>query len=366
MYNLYPRYQRQIILPEIGEAGQQKIAAAKVLVIGTGGLGCPALQYLAAAGIGAIGIVDDDIVSISNLHRQILFETNDVGLQKAAVASVKLSKLNPEISIKPFAVRITTDNAFSLIDDYDIVLDCTDNFASRYLINDACVLLKKPLVFGAISKFDGQVAIFNIKDNETEYPINYRDLFPQPPKADEIKNCAEAGVLGVLPGTIGTLMANETIKIITGIGIRLINKMLLLNLLNYQSNIFNIIHNSAAALLIPKNKDEFIKTDYAYLCGERKDFIIDKKQMKALIAKENILIVDVRELGEKPDITGFHTMQVPLSILADNFDKFDRETLILFCQSGARSLEAAMLLFDKFGTSKQIYSLQNGVSDLVN
>ena len=219
----YERYQRQILLKEFGIDAQQKLLQAKVLVIGAGGLGCPALQYLVAAGIGTIGIVDDDIVSLNNLHRQVLYTVNDIGLSKAEVAAEKLKALNDEINIISYNERLTNKNALALLMNMILLVDGTDNFSSRYMINDACVLLNKPLVYGAISKFEGQVAVFNIKDEIQIRAINYRDLFPTPPKDDEVLNCAEAGVLGVLPGIIGTMQANETIKLITGIGKPLIN-----------------------------------------------------------------------------------------------------------------------------------------------
>src|SRR6476620_5750655 len=184
----YERYQRQMALKNFGEGGQQKLLQAKVLVIGAGGLGCPALQYLAAAGIGNIGIVDDDSVSLSNLHRQILYSVRDIGFLKAERAAEKLREMNPEISIISYAGRLTTQNAFSIMDGYDIIVDGTDNFSSRYMINDACVLLNKPLVYGAVSQYEGQVAIFNVKKNKTEETVNYRDLFPHPPGENEVLN----------------------------------------------------------------------------------------------------------------------------------------------------------------------------------
>jgi len=231
----YERYHHQMILKDFGEAGQQKLLQAKVLVIGAGGLGCPALQYLTAAGIGTIGIVDDDVVTLSNLHRQILYSTSDIGFLKAEKAAEKLRQLNPEISIIVYSERLTTQNALSIMKAYDVIIDGTDNFSTRYMINDACVLLQKPLVYGAVSQYEGQVAIFNYKKENLYEGVNYRDLFPYPPKDTEVLNCAEAGVLGILPGIIGTMQANETIKLITGIGKPLINRMLTFNALNNQT-----------------------------------------------------------------------------------------------------------------------------------
>jgi len=199
---LYERYQRQIILPDFGQEGQQKLLKAKILVIGAGGLGCPVLQYLAAAGVGTIGIVDDDVVAINNLHRQVLYSADDLGLSKAKRAAQILDQLNPGIRIIPYSERLTAQNALILFDEFDTIIDCTDNFSTRYMINDACVLMNKPLVYGAISRFEGQVAVFNFMRNGSDEAVNYRDLFPNPPREDEVLNCAEAGVLDHWPGSL--------------------------------------------------------------------------------------------------------------------------------------------------------------------
>src|SRR6187551_2266018 len=261
---LYERYHRQIILPEFGEEGQQKLIFAKVLVIGAGGLGCPALQYLTAAVIGTIGIVDDDTVALNNLHRQVLYSVNDIGSSKAERATQILQQLNPEIKIISYNERLTTQNALMIFDNFDIIIDGTDNFSTRYMINDACVLLNKPLVYGAISQFEGQVSVFK---NKNVNDVNYRDIFPDPPKDGEVLNCAEAGVLGVLPGIIGTMMANETIKMITGIGEPLIDQLFTYNALNNQVYILKLSARQETRSLIPKNKQEFLKTDYEWLCA---------------------------------------------------------------------------------------------------
>ena len=257
----YERYQRQIILKQFGEAGQQKLQQAKVLVVGAGGLGCPALQYLVAAGVGNIGIVDGDVVSLSNLHRQPLYTTFDIGFSKAEKAKHSLSKLNPEIFITAYNQRLTPQNALTILSAYDIILDATDNFASRYLINDACVMLNKILVFGAVSQFEGQVAVFNCIGKNGTAPVNYRDLFPTPPKDDEVLNCAEAGVLGVLPGIIGTMQANETIKLITGLGKPLINSLLTYNALHNSMYDVLLTAQPGTRQLIPATAHDFEQTD---------------------------------------------------------------------------------------------------------
>ncbi len=359
----YERYQRQVILKEFGEAGQQKLLDAKVLLIGAGGLGCPALQYLAATGAGTIGIIDDDVVVVSNLHRQVLFSTNDIGLSKAERAKDVLQKLNPGINIIAYNKRLTTENALNMIAAYEIIIDGTDNFATRYMINDACVLLGKPLVYGAISQFEGQVAIFNYVQSNGTASVNYRDLFPQPPKDGEVQNCAEAGVLGVLPGIIGTMMANETIKLITGIGQPLINRLLTYNTLNNQLYVMTIPARAETRLLIPENETSFLQTNYDWLCSNASRFEIDAVLFNQMLNDESVEIIDVREQGEIPVITEFTHERISMTKLGERMDSIKSDTVILFCQSGKRSLQAAQLLFDRVGTSKKIYSLKNGITN---
>ena len=361
--NLYERYHRQVILPEFGEEGQQKLLEAKILVIGAGGLGCPALQYLAAAGVGTIGIVDDDVVALNNLHRQVLYSVNDIGLSKAKRAAHILQQLNPEIKIISYNQRLATQNALTLINDFDIIIDGTDNFSTRYMINDACVLLNKPLVYGAISQFEGQVSVFNPQPLKgSNEAVNYRDLFPDPPKDGEVLNCAEAGVLGVLPGIIGTMMANETIKLITGIGEPLINQLLTYNALNNETYRLNLSARKETRSLIPKNETEFLKTDYNWLCSSpisNAEINIDK--FNSLIEKGNVDVVDVRELHELPEAHEFPNIRIPLAQIADSTSLLKADTVIAFCQSGKRSLQAAKILSGIFGNSKRVYSLHGGI-----
>lgn len=358
----YERYQRQIILKEFGEAGQQKLSVSKVLVVGAGGLGCPALQYLAAAGVGNIGIVDDDVVSLTNLHRQPLYATFDIGFSKAEKAKHTLARLNPDIHIIAFNERLTTKNALAIIGGYDIVVDGTDNFASRYLINDACVLLRKPLVYGAVSQFEGQVAIFNYQNKNGDVPVNYRDLFPQPPKDGEVLNCAEAGVLGVLPGIIGTMQANETIKLITGVGTPLINALLTFNALSNRAYEIAVTAKTETRLLIPATSIEFEQMDYEWLCTSVKHpFEIEVAAFDYLRYTNVIDIIDVREPGELPIPVGLKYTQIPLSQFKEKITTITGDEVIVFCQSGKRSLQAAQWLFDTFGESKKIYSLRGGI-----
>lgn len=356
----YERYQRQILLKGFGIEAQQKLLQSKVLVIGAGGLCCPALQYLVGAGVGKIGIVDNDIVSITNLHRQVLYGVDDIGFSKAEVAAKRLRTLNDEIAISFFNERMTNENALSIIKSYDIVIDGTDNFSTRYLINDACVLLRKPLVYGAISQYEGQVAVFNLNDNKRS--ANYRDLFPEPPKDDEVLNCAEAGVLGVLPGIIGSMMVNETIKLITGIGKPLINSLLTYNALDNSSYEFNLFLNKDAQMQIPKDEDAFLKMDYDWLCASKVDdeLEIDCQQFDLMIDGENTLIIDVREKDEQPFVNEFKHVNISLSDLIDVKNELKNDTVVVFCQSGKRSLLAAKMLNDIY-SDKSVYSLKGGI-----
>ncbi|MEO7768068.1 MAG: HesA/MoeB/ThiF family protein [Ferruginibacter sp.] len=363
----YERYQRQVILKEFGEAGQQKLLHSKVLVIGAGGLGCATLQYLAAAGVGNIGIVDDDVVSITNLHRQVLYDTLDIGFSKADKATHRLVRMNPDIHVTAHNNRLTTQNALDIITLYDVVIDATDNFASRYLINDACVLLNKPLVYGAVSQFEGQVAVFNCSDSNGRRSVNYRDLFPNPPTEGEVLNCAEAGVLGVLPGIIGTMQANETIKLITGMGKLLINSILTYNALNNQLYEIAIPERAEGRLLIPSTMEAFKQMDYEWLCSSgNHQFEIDAAGFDDLLLTGSAEIIDVRETHELPLLTEFDYQQIPLSQLKDKMATIQSDTVILFCQSGKRSLQAAQWLFDNFGESKKIFSLQGGIIHWLN
>ena len=361
-----PRYQRQISLREFGEHGQKKLHDANVLVIGAGGLGCPALQYLVAAGIGTIGIADHDTVSISNLHRQVLYSTDDIGLSKALRAADILGLLNPEVEITAYNYLLTSTNALGLIAQFDIILDGTDNFASRYMINDACVILGKTLVYGAISRFEGQVAIFNGKGGNTQTSANYRDLFPQHPADGEIQNCEEAGVLGVLPGIIGSMMANETIKLITGIGDPLLNRLITYNSLNNQLYEIEIAAGADTRSLIPADADEFKQTDYDWLCSGISVPQIDHSTFTKMLTQSDISVIDVRETNEFPIIKEFEHVNIPISLFSEKLSDIKGDTVILFCQSGKRSANAAKILSEYYGNSKKIYSLKEGIINWKN
>lgn len=354
------RYERQISLKEFGEKGQQKLKAAKVFVAGVGGLGCPALLYLTAAGVGSIGFADGDVVSLSNLHRQVLFSMEDVGKPKVLSAEKKLRQLNPDIKIISYTVHLTNLNILDIIKDYDIIIDGTDNFAAKYLLNDACVLLDKPLIYGSVSKFEGQLAILNV--SEKNIKCNFRDLFPSPP-TDEIRNCSEDGVLGVLTGIMGTMQANEAIKLITGIGQPLINKLMIYNSLNSQTYTIDLSENKGTYDM-PLNEEEFKKLNYNWICADTKNpEIIDVTIFRQLLTENNIVFIDVRENDEKPDVE-FHHKRIPLSTFESEVKSLGENEIVLFCQTGRRSLEAAQILFKKNDKIKKIYSLKNGIVSL--
>ena len=346
------------MLKQFGEEGQRKLLRASVLVVGAGGLGCPALQYLVAAGIGKIGVVDDDLVSLHNLHRQILFTTKDVGLRKVDAAAKRLREMNPEVEIVSHPFRLTNRNALNLLADYDLVVDATDNFSTRYLINDACVLLHKPFVYGAVSQFEGQVSVFNAGENG----VNYRDLFPQPPEPGSVLNCADAGVLGVLPGLIGTMQATEVIKLVAGLGNLLMNQLFTYNALTNESFVFTLSKNEEVKASVPESFDAFERFDYDWLCNaSAATEEIDAASFDAMRQTKNVLVIDVREEGEQPAVSEFSHAKIPLSVLKTGVRKIDGGTVVLFCQSGKRSLEAARIMSTSFGATKKIYSLKGGI-----
>jgi molybdopterin/thiamine biosynthesis adenylyltransferase/rhodanese-related sulfurtransferase len=305
-------------------------------------------------------------VALNNLHRQVLYSVNDIGLSKAERAASVLQGLNPDINIIPFNQRLTVENALEIMQSFDIIIDGTDNFATRYMINDACVLLNKPLVYGAISQFEGQTAIFSPDPLKgSSGGVNYRDLFPQPPKDDEVLNCAEAGVLGVLPGIIGTMMANETIKLITGIGQPLINRLLTYNALNNQVFELKLTAREETRSLIPASETLFKQMNYEWLCASSPEsFEIDVDIFDELLENENIDIIDVRETNELPVVNEFYTRKIPLGQIEKSVESIKSDNdVVVFCQSGKRSRQAAILLSGIFGTTKKIYSLKGGIEN---
>ena len=357
----YERYHRQMILKGFGEAGQQKLAGAKVLVIGAGGLGCPALLYLAAAGVGVLGVMDDDVVALHNLHRQPVYQMEDIGKPKAQRVTAFLQQLNPDILVIPYTERLTSAIALEIINRFDIIIDGTDNFSSRYLINDACVLLNKPLVSGAVSQYEGQLSIFNAP-RKGEEAVNYRDLFPEPPAAGEVLSCAEAGVLGVLPGIIGTMQAAETIKLITGIGRPLVNRLYIFNALNNQGYEMIIQKRKGSGSFIPSSAEIFTQTDYEWLCDHSANpFDISVEDFDIWLKSGKARVIDVREFGEEPAASEFDHEHIPLSQLRANFKMDGADTVLFFCQSGIRSAQAARWMTDTYGNEKIVYSLRGGI-----
>lgn len=371
MTNLTPeefkRYNRHLVLQEFGLASQLKLKEANVLVVGAGGLGSPALLYLTAAGVGNLGIADFDTIDISNLQRQILFTSTDVGKNKATTAVEHLRKLNPHIQLKSYTDRVTSKNALALIQDYDIVLDGTDNLSTRYLLNDACVLLNKPLVYGSILKFEGQLAVLNLRMSDGSYSSNYRDLFPIPPVPTAVQSCEQAGVLGVVPGIIGTLQANEVIKIITGKGEPLANKLLLFESDTLQQTIITIANRntrSAIKHLIdsdefcgsPLKKIESLNTNQLHTMKE-----VTVQELKQLIdSKADFQLIDVREPHEF-DICNLNGELIPQGDIPASVDKISKDKqVVIHCRSGARSGNMVQWLEKNHGFTN-LYNLKGGI-----
>jgi len=357
------RYSRHILLTEIGEQGQEKISASSVLMIGAGGLGCPVLQYLAAAGVGKIGIIDDDRVDESNLQRQVLYGVSDVGTYKVVAAQKRLQDLNPLISIDIYPERLTTDNALELFEGYDVIVDGTDNFATRYLVNDACVLAEKPLVYGSIYKFEGQVAVFNYQAGPS-----YRCLFPEPPAPGSVPSCSQIGVLGVLPGLIGTHQANETLKIILGIGEVLSGKLLVLNAMDSSSVVLNVQRNQQQVDRVLNQRDQFLTTNYDQFCNGSNDDIeeITVDQLMERMATEQLQLIDVREPSEQPKLDQPNVLNYPLGELSQHAHKIDRnKPTVVFCQRGGRSIKAIKELKKEYGFNNLV-SLAGGIEALKN
>ena len=326
------QYDRHLILDEIGQKGQLKLKQAKVLVIGSGGLGCPILQYLTAAGVGTIGVIDNDTIAQSNLQRQILYTYADVGKLKVEIATKRLSQLNPFITFETHLERLTVDNAISLFSKYDIVVDGSDNFPTRYLVNDAAVLTNKPVVFGSIFKFEGQVSVFNYQNGPT-----YRCLYPNAPNPNEVPNCSEIGVLGVLPGIIGGFQANEVIKIICNIGNVLSGKLLTYNTLSMTQLMLNFKKNTSINITD-------LEPNYDAICGITPDNhkSITLEQLEQHPERYNLL--DVRETEERAlyNIGGQH---IPLGELTTKIDEvFTNKGLVVYCKSGVRSKKAIQIL----------------------
>jgi len=358
------RYNRHIIIPGFGIEAQQKLKAAKVLVVGSGGLGSPVLLYLAAAGVGTIGIVDFDVVDDSNLQRQVLFGVDEVGKPKVEAAKRRLEALNPHINIRLYNTQLTSANALDIIRDYDVVADGTDNFPTRYLVNDACVLLNKPNVYASIFQFEGQVSVFNYTPDGGELGPNYRDLYPTPPPPGLVPSCAEGGVLGVLPGIIGSLQASEVIKVITGVGETLSGRFFIFDALSFETRTFRI-KRSVDNPVNGANPTITKLIDYEQFCGVK----AVEKPVKEITARElydlqvrgeDIQVIDVREPNEYA-IVNIGAELIPLATVSDQAFAIDRtKKVIVHCKMGGRSAKAIRELEEKFGFDN-LYNLKGGI-----
>jgi len=338
------RYSRQILLSELDKEGQQKLKDRSVLVIGAGGLGSPALYYLTAAGVGRIGIVDFDVVDVSNLQRQILFTNEDVGKPKVETAQKRLEKLNPLVKIEVHKCILNSQNAMNIIANYDVVIDGSDNLPTRYLVNDACVLLKKTLIYGAIFQFEGQVSVFNELQNDGSRGPNYRDLFPEPPPPEMVPSCSVGGVLGVLPGIIGSMQANEAIKILAGIGTSLSGRLLLFDSLDFTTRFLNLKPNPDNPLS-GKNPTQHALIDYEEFCNPTRQHASVKEitavELKKMMGDSTVFqLIDVREPKEV-ELVSMGGTNIPLNDIEKNSSLIKRDIpVVIHCKSGARSLLA--------------------------
>ena len=337
------RYSRQIVIPQIQESGQERIRNAKVLCIGAGGLGSPALMYLAAAGVGTIGIVDFDTVDETNLHRQVLFGQSDIGKKKVDVAKSKIEESNPLVTVTTYPVRINPSNVLEIMAGYDIVIDATDNFATRYLINDAAVLLNKPYVWGSVNRFDGQAAVF-----WSSLGPCYRCLHPEPPVPGTVQNCADAGVLGVLCASIASIQVNEVIKAITGIGELQIGKLMIYEALEAEHSKIDI-HKNPLCVICGENPTQVsLLENYESFCGVASAPEISVEDLKKkFAANDDFILIDVREPDE------FASSRIPGSVLIPKAHFFDATALdllprdkeiILHCRSGVRSAHCLAII----------------------
>jgi adenylyltransferase/sulfurtransferase len=357
------RYSRHLIMPEVGMEGQLKLKNAKVLLIGTGGLGAPLGLYLAAAGVGKLGLVDFDVVDFTNLQRQVTFGTSDVGKPKSHAAQERLSNLNPNIQVQAFETKLTSENALELFSDFDIIVDGTDNFPTRYLVNDACILLGKPNVYGSIFRFEGQVTVFGTPGGPC-----YRCLYPEPPPAGLVPSCAEGGVLGVLPGIVGSIQAMETIKLILRCGDRLAGRLLLFDALGMKFREFKLRKNPGCPICGDERTINKL-IDYYEFCGVRGEEApasdlhvpeITPRQFKARLDRgDDLFVLDVREPHEY-QICNLQGHLIPLGELPRRVHELDSSReIVAHCRSGKRSAEAVDFL--RKAGFKKILNLKGGI-----
>ena len=339
------RYHRQLILPQIGLEGQMKLKNARVLVVGAGGLGCPVLQYLTAAGVGNIGVVDKDKIDGSNLQRQPLYSTRDIGRPKVEIAKEILSGLNPNTEISIYNTFINAQNAIDIISEYDIVVDGSDNFSTRYLVNDACVMAGKVFVSGSIHRFEGQLSVYNYKGGAT-----YRCLFPEAPS--DIADCSEAGVLGIVPGIIGTMMANEVVKLITGIGEVLTGKLFVINTLNLQIQVLEFSKNINAEIQSLGNYDKS-----CVVTSIKEISAIELKRKSK--AGEKFQLFDLRETYEREQVI-LNSENISFEEILKNPEKIKIDIpVIMYCKQGNRSKVAIKNLQEQYGFNN-LYNLTGG------
>ncbi len=360
------RYSRHLLIPEVGLEGQKKLKASSALVIGTGGLGSPVALYLAAAGIGRLGLVDFDVVDSSNLQRQVIHGTATIGKLKVESARDRLQDLNPDIQVEIYNEPFTSENALRIASQYDILIDGTDNFATRYLTNDICVFLGKPNVYGSIFRFDGQASVFDSRSGPC-----YRCLFPEPPPPGLVPSCAEGGVLGVLPGTIGTIQATEALKVLLGIGSPLIGKLLLYNALDMSFDFVNLRKNPKCRVCGP-NADIKELIDYEEFCGvpgrdhdegsAGAGWDIDAAQLATRLAQPDLpLLLDVREPHELAISWLPNAVNIPLGSLAARLSELDSaREMVVFCKGGTRSARALELLVS--AGFKKVKNLHGGIN----
>jgi len=355
------RYSRHLIIPEFNIEGQRRLKNAKVLIVGSGGLGSPLLLYLTAAGVGTIGIVDFDVVDETNLQRQVLFSVDDVGKSKSAAAIERLQRLNPNVNFIEHNTRLTSENALEILSDYHVVADGTDNFPTRYLVNDACVILQKPNVYASIFRFEGQVSVFNYTDQDGNTGPNYRDLFPTPPPPGLVPSCAEGGVIGVLPGIIGSLQANEVIKVITGIGSPLSGRLFLFDALAFETRTLKVHKDPGQESIVQL-------IDYEMFCGIGQETEDTPKVREISVTEletmkdndEDFQLIDVREPYEY-EIANMGGVLIPLGQIEDRVDQIvSDKKVVVHCRSGARSAKAIVTLEKKFGFTN-LYNLKGGI-----
>ncbi len=358
------RYSRHLIMPEVALDGQKKLKAAKVLTVGTGGLGSPLALYLAAAGVGTIGIVDFDVVDESNLQRQILHGTSDVGRPKVESARDKLEDINPNVNVVVHEEALTSENALEIFEDYDVIVDGTDNFPTRYLVNDACVLSGKPNVYGSIFRFEGQASVFWAEEGPC-----YRCLYPEPPPPGLVPSCAEGGVLGILPGAIGTIQATETVKLILGIGEPLIGRLMLYDALGMSFREMKL-RKDPNCPVCGENPTVTELIDYQEFCGipqanaaEEKNGVpeISVQDLKQKMENgEDINVLDVREPHEY-EVANIGVKLVPLGELPQRLAEFDQsENFAVHCKTGGRSAKAVKLLQD--AGFQNVYNVRGGIT----